>query len=211
MGYQQFDIVDNFDIFQNPDDLEEVSEDERQKIKALYKNKSHSSCQARFFTGSSNSSPPTDLYICWVDALPFLYIRNFVRSEIIKRIPLNAHPSCLAMISFGRIGTKISPDAALNDMISIKTKGSYLMVIGTKCGKVVIYRMTTQAPFSFNKLYQSRSGLSYGAITSIDVQKSPYPPADKNDPPTCDGDLIVAGSESGEVHIFELMKRLNEE
>jgi hypothetical protein len=44
MGYQQFDIVDNFDIFQNPDDLEEVSEDERMKIKALYKNKSYPSC-----------------------------------------------------------------------------------------------------------------------------------------------------------------------
>jgi hypothetical protein len=33
MGYQQFDIVDNFDIFQNPDDLEEVSEEERARLK----------------------------------------------------------------------------------------------------------------------------------------------------------------------------------
>ena len=33
MGYQQFDIVDNFDIFQNPDDLEEVSDDERARLK----------------------------------------------------------------------------------------------------------------------------------------------------------------------------------
>lgn len=76
MGYQQFDIVDNFDIFQNPDDLEEVSEDERMKIKALYKNKSYPSCQARFFP-TNTMTPPQDLYLCWVDALQFLYIRNF--------------------------------------------------------------------------------------------------------------------------------------
>ena len=81
------------------------------------------------------------------------------------------------MISFSRLDKKIGDDAAIKDMISTKTKGSYLLVLGTKCGKVVIYRVTTQAPFSFNKLYQSRPGLSYGAITSIDVQKSPYPPA----------------------------------
>lgn len=37
MGYQQFDIVDNFDIFQNPDDIEMISEDERQRLKSVYK------------------------------------------------------------------------------------------------------------------------------------------------------------------------------
>ena len=39
MGYQQFDIKDNFDIFHNPDDVEEVSEDERLRLKQLYKSK----------------------------------------------------------------------------------------------------------------------------------------------------------------------------
>ena len=28
-GYQQFDVVDNFDMFENPHGLEEVGEDER--------------------------------------------------------------------------------------------------------------------------------------------------------------------------------------
>lgn len=39
MGYQQFDIVDHFDVFQNPDDLEEVTEDERARLRQLYKSK----------------------------------------------------------------------------------------------------------------------------------------------------------------------------
>lgn len=94
--------MDTFDIFQNPDDLEEVSEDERMKIKTLYKNKSYPSCQARFFPGGA-APPPADLYLCFVDALQFLYIRNWRRSEIIKRIPLNAHPSCMAILNFGRL------------------------------------------------------------------------------------------------------------
>ena len=113
------------------------------KIKALYKNKSYPSCQAQFFRGSTYNIPPTDLYICWVDVLQFLYIRNFQRSEIIKRIPLNANPSCLAMVSFARLNKRISEEAAIRDLISTATKGTYLVAIGTKCGKVVIYRVST--------------------------------------------------------------------
>lgn len=74
--------------------------------------------------------------------------------------------------------------------------------MGTKDGKVAIYRMSTQAPYSFNKLYTTRAGLAYGGITAIDIQTSP------TRDPDVDGDLLVAATETGEILQFELMKRL---
>ena len=79
------------------------------------------------------------------------------------------------------------------------------MALGTKDGKVVVYRMSTQSAFSFNKLYTTRAGLAYGSITAIDVQTSPAPELN------LDGELLIAATETGEIHQFELMKRLNEE
>ena len=103
MGYQQFDVVDNFDIFQNPDDLEEVSEDERSRLKQLYKSKQHKNCTAQFFPGTQLTQPPPDVYLCFVEALQFIYIRNWQRNEIIRRIALSNHPTCLKVMNYARI------------------------------------------------------------------------------------------------------------
>jgi hypothetical protein len=35
-GYQQFDLIDNFDMFENPHGLEEVSATEKAQLKLLY-------------------------------------------------------------------------------------------------------------------------------------------------------------------------------
>ena len=35
-GYQQFDIIDNFNMFENPHGLEEVGETEKAQLKLLY-------------------------------------------------------------------------------------------------------------------------------------------------------------------------------
>lgn len=36
IGYQQFDLIDNFDIFENPHGLEDMTEDDRNQLKQLY-------------------------------------------------------------------------------------------------------------------------------------------------------------------------------
>ena len=79
------------------------------------------------------------------------------------------------------------------------------MALGTKDGRVVVYRVSAQAPYSFNKLYTTKAGLAYGGITAIDIQTSPSPEL------RVDGDLLMAATETGEIHQFELMKKLNEE
>jgi hypothetical protein len=73
-----------------------------------------------------------------VDALQYIFIRDFLKGEITKRISLSFFPTCMALISFGDI--EISEDSSLKEMIGNK-RGSYLAALGTKDGKVVIYRL----------------------------------------------------------------------
>lgn len=35
-GYQQFDLVDTFDIFDNPHGLDELNDDDKKQLKILY-------------------------------------------------------------------------------------------------------------------------------------------------------------------------------
>jgi hypothetical protein len=64
-GFQQYDLVDVFDMFENPHGLEEVNENERSKLKLLYQNKRHRQCEARF----SPSRSSVDLYFSYVGSL----------------------------------------------------------------------------------------------------------------------------------------------
>jgi hypothetical protein len=84
--------------------------------------------------------------------------------------------------------TKISLDEE-----NRSSKGTFLIVLGCKEGKVLTYRFGT---VSNNLLLTSKGGVSFGAITSVDVSPN--------------GSDIMAGSESGEILHFELLKKLNE-
>lgn len=132
----------------------------------------------------------TDQYFCYVDALQYIFIRNYVRSEIIKRISLSLFPTCLTMIDFGRI--KLDEESGLKDMPS--GKGNFLVGIGTKEGKTLVYRI---GQASFNKLLQTKNGISYGGITALDVSSN--------------GDQLIAATEAGEIIQYDLLKKLNEE
>ena len=35
-GYQQFDLIDSFDMFENPHGLDELGEDDKAQLKLLY-------------------------------------------------------------------------------------------------------------------------------------------------------------------------------
>jgi hypothetical protein len=55
VGYQQFDLVDSFDIFANPHGLEEVTEYDRSQLRQLYAGKKYTNCIAQFAPGSALS------------------------------------------------------------------------------------------------------------------------------------------------------------
>ena len=132
----------------------------------------------------------TDQYFAFVDALQYVFIRNYQRGEIIKRISLSLFPTCISLTSFQ--GIKLDEMASISEL-GIKQKGTFLLTIGTKEGKILVYRVGT---LSQNSLYQTKNGVSYGAITSIDVSTNM--------------DHMFAGTESGELMIYDLKAKLNE-
>ena len=70
-----------------------------------------------------------------------MFIRNWQRSETIKRIALNAHPSCMQLVSYSRLARRMPEDSPIKD--TAKLKSAYLMALGTKDGKVVVYKIST--------------------------------------------------------------------
>mmetsp|Transcript_11861 Transcript_11861/g.18298 ORF Transcript_11861/g.18298 Transcript_11861/m.18298 type:complete len:215 (-) Transcript_11861:45-689(-) len=186
VGYQQYDLLDSFDIFQNPHGYDEISESDRNQLKQLYGGKKYPSCNAKFAPGPSLS----DQYFCYVDSLQYIFIRNYQRSEIIKRISLNLFPTSMFMIEFTKL--KIDDDAAIKDVGT--SKGNFLMVVGSKEGKIIGYRVGSM---SNTKLLQTKGGISFGAIVNVDISNN--------------GESLLASNETGEIITYDLLKKLNEE
>ena len=131
-----------------------------------------------------------DQYLCYVDALQYIFIRNYNRSEIIKRISLSMFPTCLKIVDMTKI--KLEEESQFSNMPV--SRGNLLLAIGTKEGKVACYRVSAT---SHNKFLTTKGGVSFGAISAIDV--------------TPNGSDLVAASESGEIIHYELLKKMNEE
>ena len=95
-------------------------------------------------------------------------------------------PTCMSLIDYNNL--------QLQENYQEPTTGggeAALVCIGTKEGKVVAYKISSTVG---QKLIESRGGVSYGAITSIDC--------------TPNGDTVVASSESGEILTFDLLEKL---
>jgi hypothetical protein len=126
-----------------------------------------------------------------VDALQYIFIRNYARSEIIKRISLSMFPTCMKIVDMQKIKIE-NEESSFRDLPS--SKGNFLVAMGTKEGKVACYRVGTA---SHNKFLSTKAGMSFGAISAIDV--------------TPNGSDLVAATESGETLHYELLKKMNEE
>ena len=151
-GFQQYDLADVFDMFENPHGLEEVSENERTKLRMLYQGKRHRQCEARF----SPSRSSVDLYFAFVGSLQFVYVRNFISQAIVKRVSLMHFPTCFALTDFNNLG--VSDIAEGGEQV--------LAVVGTKDGRVLTYKITSAGN---TKLAETRGGLAYGAVTAVDI------------------------------------------
>lgn len=87
--------MDTFDLFDNPhahndNDERQDTEEERNQTKSLYSYKKHPSCEARFAPDDiKRKISMADQYFCFVEALPYIFIRNFEHGAIIHRISLS--------------------------------------------------------------------------------------------------------------------------
>ena len=122
--------------------------------------------------------------------MQYIFIRNFARSEIVKRISLSMFPTCMKMVDMQKL--KVDEESALKDMPI--SKGNFLVCLGTTEGKVLVYRIGSA---SHNRLLATKGGVSFGAITDIDV--------------TNNGAELVAANQTGEMFTYDLLKKLNDE
>lgn len=74
MGQVQFDVIDKFNLFDNPHGLEVYNEDDEEQINQLYQGRAHSDCEAIFAAGSSG----VDHLFARVGVLPYIFVRNYV-------------------------------------------------------------------------------------------------------------------------------------
>ena len=113
--------------------------------------------------------------------MQYIYIRDY-KAGSTRNIPLQVWPMSMGMAEFNKM--KVNEEAAIRESVSFSKQGSYCVVIGTKDGKTLVYQVTTSTSYA-TKLYSTRPGVAYGAITAVDVQ------------PT--GEYMVAATESGEI------------
>lgn len=76
-------------------------------------------------------------------------------------------------MNFARIQRRLTDDSYLKEQVGASSKGAYLIALGTKDGKVLVYRVSTQTPYTFTKMLESKAGNAYGGITSLDIVQSP--------------------------------------
>lgn len=87
------------------------------------------------FNNSGPSSDTVDHYFCYVSALQYIFVRNINLNETVKKISLMHFPTKLCITDYN----KLAAEAGL-DMIS-RIGIASLIAVGTKEGKVLIYRL----------------------------------------------------------------------
>mmetsp|Transcript_15803 Transcript_15803/g.21389 ORF Transcript_15803/g.21389 Transcript_15803/m.21389 type:complete len:341 (-) Transcript_15803:185-1207(-) len=157
LGEVQFDVIDKFDMFENPHGVEELTEDDEIKLQELYGGKTYTDCEAMFNTAGSSG---LDIYFCYVSALQYVFVRNYNVNQTVKRIALLHFPTRLCIMEYN----KIANEAGL-ELLSRYGIAS-LVAVGTKEGKVLIYRLDNNEA---KLLLKTRSGVLYGSVTSFAI------------------------------------------
>jgi hypothetical protein len=113
-------------------------------------------------------------------------VRNYVQGAIVKRVSLLNFPTCFTLNDYNDLfieggseeGTQLGGEQVL-------------ALVGTKEGKVLTYKISSAGA---QKLAETRGGLSYGAISALDVSTSI--------------DKMVATTESGELFTADIVANI---
>ena len=112
-----------------------------------------------------------------------MYVRNFVSHAIVKRVSLMHFPTCFALTDFNDTDIHNDEDCGGEQVLA---------VIGTKDCKVLAYKISSSGS---SKMGETRAGLSYGAISAIDINT--------------EVDKFVVASEAGELFTADLTRNLS--
>lgn len=101
-----------------------------------------------------------DLYFCYVSALQYIFVRNYNLNETVKKISLLHFPTKLCIMEYNRLANEAG--LTLLSRIGIAS----LVAVGTKEGKVLIYRLDNNEA---KLLLKTKGGVAYGGITALAI------------------------------------------
>lgn len=155
-------------------------------IITILQGKKYKYCSASF----SPCTTQADLYFSFVSALQNLFIRDYIRHQVLKRIPLSTFPLSLSLVDWEKVSLEEEADN-----LDLQYNGDSLEIVlgavGTKDGVVQLHKITSMGT---EKIAQSQAGISFGGIVAVDLEAN------------CD--KILAVNESGEIFTFDLLKCL---
>jgi len=126
-----------------------------------------------------------DIYFCYVSALQYIFVRNYNLGETVKKISLLHFPTKLCIMEYNRLANEAG--LQLLSRIGIAS----LVAVGTKEGKVLIYRLDSNEA---KLLLKTRSGVLYGGVSALSMQDN--------------GNSFVVASTTGEIASFQLISNL---
>merc|ERR1712060_316154 len=74
LGEVQFDLIDKFDMFENPHGEADLTEEKAEELAMMFGGKKHDNCEAVF---SNAGSSGVEHYFCYVSALQYIFVRNY--------------------------------------------------------------------------------------------------------------------------------------
>lgn len=85
-------------MFENPHGLDVVSNEDK-ATNMLYQNKRYKHCGAKFSPAKSS----VDIYFSFVQALQYIYVRNYIQRAIVKRVSLMHFPQCITLNDYNEL------------------------------------------------------------------------------------------------------------
>lgn len=184
LGPIQFNLIDKFDMFQNPHGLDSITDEDEEQLAELYAGKKYSQCEALFAPGNN----AVDLYFCYVSALQYLFVRHYTHKMTLRRVSLMYFPTSLQITDYSKCAQELDLSSGL--------KGGglqALVAVGTQEGKAVVYKVDNSDAKIISK---TKSGMAYGAVSSLCL--------------TDNGFTMVVSTESGEVMSYDLKESIKE-
>ena len=123
----------------------------------FFQGKKYPDCEALFNNAGSSG---VDHYFCYVSALQYIFVRNYNLNETVKKISLMHFPTKLCLMEYNRLAN----EAGLQMLSRIGIAS--LVAVGTKEGKVLIYRLDLQEA---KLLLRTKSGVIYGGVSALSM------------------------------------------
>ena len=135
----------------------------------------------------------SDQYFCFVEALCYIFVRNFEKQCIVQRISLGlSFPSSLKILDAHKLA--VDEDSAHRDVLPTSS-GNFLLGIGTKEGRVLVWRASSTSSGK-HPLFSTKRGVAHGSVTAIEISPK--------------GEDLLAGTSYGEVLHYKLLEKINE-